>query len=777
MHVRYRFECFKIRVKNAYFQNGLSITLPLELPKGIVSTSATVSFTNGKYNIYGKSISGKDITHMNGSMKSLSYPIVVDERVSGWAISKAAHLDTAKDGINVLGGVAFENSGMIDSEKKKLTINFPDKLLITGNNLHASSLDPYIYVDYTLKDDKGEQVYLDDKGKRVKEKDKKATSTWTVKITNSCYNSKNKDNQYVFLKRGNLPDAHREYYFKSISYTIGSMKNQAKLYNYSGNNSQYSAGNFMGYLAEGVKSGENLYTYTLVEGDIKGSLPVITTTTTISTTPNPSYGIEGVSFSMKELVAGEDVDLQGYVFTTSYPYGNTTRLKNIVIGVILPSGVTIDKDNIDLAYGSKTGVKVDVENVSQKLIENGQTLYIIKADPDAVIGYYNEGLGAISTSGKLYFNVSLSTNSKMNFQTMFAESMFFVTGVKYTNSAGGSYDWASGVDKYDLNENGSTTDRLGRMSFTTTEKCIVNPKPPTLDIDDYVQIEGNGTIEGRDAHIGNINDKVTYNLNIKCVDEGTATEFEYYIPIPKVDSGRDEYLVIGDRDMSFDMNMVEEPQILGSQLYYIEYAVSSSLTLTTARKLSESRWYTLEELRMEDKNLSDVTMLRIKTKENREVKVGDNTTIKVKIQADKSKNAVYKDLRNRWRSSGYYNFETESSIVSGYFRTTGCNADISYESEEVEVISLVGSISKDTGVLMVDNTFPKQINDMKKYKQKQTYTLTEIGTTNVRIIDKDVMVRNQDTMHSDEANEKLAFTITLNNNNGNGNSEGARIWR
>lgn len=814
--IEYTESTIKIKVDNMYFTTQCPVyKIKFTYPDNIVTNQKLLTFLGGKTILYGKSVNGKDYTVIDNNIKELVYASKPEEIVGAFKSDKNVFYkgnNKRKESVSMFGGLYLENYGIVDSCEKTITMDFPEDLLVTTLNLHSDIKSEYIDVTYTLKDEDGNQVYFDNNGNIVKKPNKTTRTEWVYSLKNSNYNKNYLDNVYSRLVRDVLKEEHRNYYFNSVKYTIKTIRASSKMYSYASNHSNSGVGNYYGYLGKNVKAGTNLWTKVSIKSTEESNINdiYIDIRTYITNDNTVPYGIDDVKMSTTSITAGESVTVSGRVFVTAYPYGNNTVLDNIILGVILPKGVSFDKN--DVYSETASGIKDKPKKVYNVDIGNGQKLWIIELDPVLKIGYGTENLQKISDGDTLRFGIKLTTERKMEPTTLFSDKMLRVCGNGVKNASGGSFDWASIVDKYDLNNNKLVTDRIGRMSESYTKECTIMANPPSLTITDSVAVTGNGYNEDNVAYLLDENDIVTYSLNIKSEDDGFASSFEYYIPIPKRSSGRDTYLVSSDKNSSFDMELVEPAQVIGDSIYNIDYTDATGLTYKRARELDEDSWHSLNNKNKSkasytimannngngnsngaegnhygnDKNnngnngnhygnnkdegisdLSEVTMIRLTLKKNK-IEKGNNTTIIVKLRYVGNEFNIYAGQRNKWRSCGYYDYDTGTRVLSGHFCSPGCEAVIQYYWNRKEKISLIATSNKNPNRVNVVGNRLLEDDDGGKYsfpefKNEQKYVIKDIKLNNISLKSKEYMKANQNTMSYDEADKNVAITIALKN--------------
>jgi hypothetical protein len=87
--------------------------------------------------------------------------------------------------------------------------------------------------------------------------------------------------------------------------------------------------------------------------------------------------------------------------------------------------------------------------------------------------------------------MQLNTSYDMNTSTIFAKETLFVAGYQQPNSAGGGINFASTADTYDLNENGSYSDRIAGVSSSNNPSCQIVSQNAMLDVEDCITVTSN----------------------------------------------------------------------------------------------------------------------------------------------------------------------------------------------------------------------------------------------------------------------------------------------
>lgn len=760
---------FTITFEDAWFSSARFPVIPISFPDSLKDSEETsFKFTGGSFKYIADAKNGdKDITFYSRTIDAVTYTNQLEEKVSPYNLSTNV-TQTEKSGeiVNLLGGLTLVNSGTGDSGKKNINIEFDTentgKIKVTTVNILADTLQEYINIKYTMVDENGERVYLDTDGNRVEETDEGAIGEWDYKQKNSYYNKTTINNLNNRLTRKNLPENMQQYYFKTVKYSLQTIKSGTKLYSISSQKATGSAGNFFGYLSSDAISGNKIISKMIVVSENSNISDLETTTSTIITNVNaPSYYLSGVTMSANSIMAGSSVNLQGKISVTQYPYGYINWLKQIIMGVVLPKGVTINERAINIKYAS-TGEEIsNIEVLEPQELEDDNYLWRIKLPEDSCIGYYTENLGAISNGSTITFSIQLDTAITMNTTNLVTNDMVYVAGYKQLNNANGAYNWARRVDIYDLNENGLTNDIVAGIQSTTSVTCQITPQTAALDVSENISINSNGTIlpTGSES-IYSKDDIVTYNLNIGCTSGGQVDEFAYYIPIPKKSASTDKFLVKNDVESRFDFQLQENAVIEGNDIINIEYAFEKGLYYTKVKTLET--WYTEEQILNDDSlKLEDVTMLKL-TMKNGIISNGDSCKISLNLKYAGDYYIKETGFINQWSSCGYYSYLNNGRVLSGDFPTDGVSVNIKANIENIESRDITLTAAKEMTPLEDGNINIYTNKDLGSFLKNHTIIIKNIETYNVNLQTKEYMLNNID-MAGVNANTNFAITVALNN--------------
>ena len=615
-------------------------------------------------------------------------------------------------------------------------------------------------VKYTLVDENGNRVYLDSDGNEVDKNTEGAVGEWTYSLKNAFYNNTTTvSNLRNMFTRNMLPEKHRKYYFKTITYTLKNIKAGIKLFSPSSNATLTSAGNYHGYVSNNAVGNEKIRSrMTVKSSNTDISDMVLSSITTLQTSTNPTYMISNVTMSKDSINAGQSVNVGGRISIVSYPYGNSTWLKGIRLGVILPQEVTVNEEAITMVTEKK--VNITELSVSSKNIGDGHVLWTITLPDDVCIGYAAESLGMLKSGTYIQFNIQLDTSFSMNNSTLFTDSMLVVTGYKQVNSANGSYSWAKKVDTYDLNQNGSTTDIIAGTKSTDVKKCQIVAQPTALDIKDCITIDRQGSItqEGATQTILEKTDIVNYNLDISCLNGGKAEGFLYYIPIPKTTLVKDNFFITDETQEFFDFGLTGPTTITGSDVINFEYTFKSGLTYDQLQNNEE--WYLAEDIEKNSNlNWEDVTYIKLTFKENA-IENGTITRITAKLKYAGDSYESDAGFKSIWQSGGFYTYINNGRLSSGNFPTNGVSVDLNctIDMDEIILTAAKNMIPQNPNNI---NTKTIEESEFPKFKKAQTFMITSVETYNVVLQTKSYINSNID-MPGIDANRTFAISVSMN---------------
>lgn len=760
----------KITVNDAYFTNSTNFSITTSLPDELKTLTGNIPFSNGKATIIAETINGKDdVLFFNKTMTdgSITYTTILEEKVSAPTINATPNIQgKPADVVSRLGGMQLRNTGKGDSGPKTIFYTFDTgntgKIKVTTINIVEDVTQEYIDIEYSLIDDNGNNVYFDDDGNIVSQENS-TRDTWHYSLQNSYCKAKAVNNMRKFLTRKNLEGDHKNYYFKTIKYTIEGIPAGISLYGVSGSSGTTSGGNFFGYTSS-TASARDVIISAIKIIDVNGLVPDINVTskTTITAGEQTSYYLGTATMNETNIEAGSSVTLNGSITLTDYPYGNSSWLRKIVIGAVLPNGVTISGSEAISAQYNKSKVRIEEFDVLAPIdLGDGTSLWKIKFPEEECISTYEETALGETTNGKtMNFSIKLDTDITMNTTVLSTHDMIFVAGIGQTNSANGSYNWARAIDTYDLNENGSTTDYITRIKDKNDQTCQITPKSATIDVSDNISIISNGNIlPVGDNNIYSNNDTVTYNAEIGCSNGGRIDDFEYYIPIPKKTALNDSFLISGDSFKSFDFELKSEATLSGTDVFSFEYCFETGLNYSLAKNVTN--WYTADQINSDETlKWKDVTMIKV-TMSHGIINNGDSSKISVEMKYGGENYLEEAGMTNKWSSGGTYNYWNNGRIVAGDMAANGVQVMLNCK---IDLDEITLTAAKDRTPLDHENVNEVIVNTgLPEFINEQTFTIDNIETYNATLQTKNYIQNNLD-MSSVLANQTFAITTKLNNN-------------
>ena len=757
-----------IDLVNPYWNSGTLVgfvvgPLPEELLEQNINSfifkngtiTTVVNGKNGNNNITYRTCSIPSVEYQKESLEN----VVISSQNKGVTI-----VERPNDAVSILGGIYLENKGTGVSCPKnidlKFDINNTNLIKVTTINIFADTIQEYIDVTYTLVDENGNRVFLDNNGNRVSEGSNEAIGEWVYSLKNTYKNSTKKENLKNTITRGKLPEAHRQYYFKSVNYNLESINEQTRLYAPSSVLTLTAAGNFLGYVDDSSGNNGKTADSKMVVTSLDTGITNLerTVTTTLQNTSTPTYIIDNATINKTKIQAGESFNISGKVVTPSYPYGNSTWLKRITLAVKLPKDITINEQAIVLKNAK--GLLISGSTVTTQDIGNGNILWKIKLPEDICIGRASEDIGTLPSGDTISFDLQLDTSYTMNAVTIFVKDLVTVGAYKQLNNASGSYSWASKADIYDINENGSTTDNIGGIKSSNTSACQIISQTATLEIQDSISVESNGIVseESNVGKIFSVEDTINYNLDIGCFSGGRAEGFVYYIPIPKKTTITDNFLIENSKNGKFELELTEEPIYTGTNIFDLSYVMQDGITYASAP--SVTNWYTAEQINNDDSlNFEDVTMIKLTVKDAA-IKNGDKVriTLKLKYVGESFREEAGKE--NIWHSGGYYRFINSDRESAGNFATEGVSIKLNCEDIELDEITLTaarGMVPTGVGNVNVVNISE---TEFPIFENAHTFEITDVETYNVILKSKDYMLANPD-MPGIDANQNFAITVNM----------------
>lgn len=750
---------------------------------------------------------GRCRTYINGSNTpfydnanyiSLNNKPASDLRVS---VSGDAVVATNNDYVSPLTAIRLSNKGAT-SNRVRIFVDFDtdnpnldtdsnyltdeNYLKVTTMRLLPDTITEYFDVTYSMIDENGDFVWFDSEtGNVVSEGTEGATRFWTHKLKNKYYNI-----SYDFIpishsnlfNRGMLREDHRNYYFSSVDYIVGRINASSSYWQTSALFSfDSSPGTFWGKI--NLTTSDRVYvTSHIYEDDGNGEFILKSSGgqrvkgAVVDSSP---YGIGEYSIDKTLISAGESFSVSGSMKAVSYPYTTlgviNTVDTNLILGYVLPKGVTINSSNCTFTSGSNQ--ILSIKQITYEEISETHNLWKIELVGGHEIGYLTENLTKLDNGRTVNFTVAFNTSLTTAGTTISIADATYMAANTLSNSSAGSFDDWKRVDTYDLNNNGRTDDYIGAVDSQYSSLYIqILSSDSTIDIDDSISMEGSDS--SNDEIVSSVNDEVGYELFINCSAGGTATDFEYYIPIVKKDSIIDNEIIFSNQ---FSMQLLNEVAISNNMIdkgVKVLYTFDSNLTYQLLVNNNEITWY---ESIPSGKTYADVTFIKV-VAENITLENGLISNIQVNVgylfeQSSSDVSLLAGDLSSeelklqefikssgmniQWTSRGFYRYRIGSRSVEGHYSTAVNNLEINYEFDQYEV-SLTASKGDNHSDNIGNDSFT--IDDLTPFYLDQEFTVKSVTTYNVALTTVGAMETNATTLTGDAANRTFAFYIKLDSN-------------
>ena len=729
----------KITLKNLYYSGNFLMSFHLSFPDTIDGTQS-VRFSDGKMTI----------TRDNGVLVSSPITVVMETEVVAdvrkYPTSGSVNTHNLEY-VQRLGTYGLRNHGNGDSGKLTHSLVFDAKetadMHVTTVLIMVDVISEYVRVDYTLVDKDG-VLYTDSNG----------NSSFSINLKNRYYKKKPVSNDmYQMMYRSMLPQEQQEYFFKSVTYSIESVPANTSLYHSGANKAPYCGGTFWGYVDEGAANDGSLCTRATVYDNVAAE-PLFADTiikVELQDTMNVAYGMESPYTDKTVVEAGEAITIGGTIGITRYPYSSNTVLKQVRVGVLLPQGVSINEETV-----TQNGVPVDVTVEKQPTPVDGMYLWVVYFPEGKDYGYYNESLNAIKGGATIPFRMTLQTDLTVASRTIDLKDIVFCAGEKANNSASGSYRYCA-VDEpqgYDLNGTGKVDKVSG---FSASKTFEIKAAPAQLDITAGVRKDDDTSISTT-SQLDHYADYVIYDLNIACVNGGSAEDFYYYIPVPgATELGTD---MIEASPVGLEMQKAAAVTATGTPIELL-YTVDTGLTYAMAK---DAEWLTESQVT----DWSKVTMMKVHLAAGyTDMDNGSKYTISIPFYFAKAGSlgetvtaydyASYAGELIQWVSMGHYYYTNGANVFGGDFATDQATVTLTYTPWEEHIITLTAAQGETpTGK---DASGTAEITVEVPFKNQQIYTIASMNT-------KDVTLVNTTAPISDaRSNTDFGISVAINGGN------------
>ncbi len=748
--------------------NEQFLSYEMTFPKDLEFTGSSMfAFTNGSSELYVmtdeiESLLSKD------TIGSISFSNYYEEKVAVLSGSTfVPYTNTSDTLVSLLGGFLVYNSGTGDSEKKHIDVLFDSAdtgyIKVTTVNIPTDRTQKNLNIKYRLVDDNNTLVCKNSNGEYISDNDICSDYKFSTTIENPNYypnTSVGWNNINIKFYRGLLPSDEQKYYLKELIYDIDKIKARSYLYATYGSRDYYSGGNYYGFINYHDTKNVNVKSKISITGDNVKTLTT-ETTTFLKNVPSTAYSVSNVSINdisnkSVSVIAGNLLSLKGQVNSINYPYGTVPWMNNIVIGLLLPNGISVNEETVNLKTEINNNIKPS--KVEAQDLYNGYKMWKIYVPKDITIGYASERLGTGTDGNYIKFEMQLNTAYYMNQQTIDLKSSVYAAsaqtenGMTLVNDAAGAYDWARQTDTYDLNGDGNTSDSIGGVSPSDATSFEIIPQKALLDISDSINV--NKEDEGDSGHLFSRDDVVNYNLTLNCTHGGSVEDFNYYIPIPKTTSGTDSYLITTLDDI-YNLNLQNEVSIVGDDLYDIYYSTKEGLNINNAKN-NDVVWLTKDEVT----DFTKVTMIKLLQK-NPTIESDSFTTISLKLKYGGNDFNESAGKKITFHSAGNYTYLLNGRETSGLFATPGVTLDINY-TVNLPDITLTAAPNRSPSINGNIISYQTDNTSLPRFIKSQNLSITNVSTYNVTLNTKNYMNSNLN-MEGIYANEMFAVTASLNN--------------
>lgn len=265
------------------------------------------------------------------------------------------------------------------------------------------------------------------------------------------------------------------WFFKQVEYKIPSIPASSNLYCYLCSFQPYSGGSFWGRISGGTAKSKMTLTYTST-GETKyitaNSSPLTTNITNslfVRSANAPAYVMAGSSFNM-------DFVLE----QAGYPYGSTSYTKNPVFYILLPKDISITE--VKYSDPANSSLSVSSSHAIYKtttLSGSPYNIWKITFGSNAGFGLYKNKVDNVykygidyHTDAKRNLSLKLSVSENVSSTSLLLRTLVFVANDGQHSNFQGSYSKWSANDLYDLDNDGSTTDKFASLS--SSDNTTVN---------------------------------------------------------------------------------------------------------------------------------------------------------------------------------------------------------------------------------------------------------------------------------------------------------------
>lgn len=670
-------------------------------------------------------------------------------------VSSAASAPTSNyrrdDAVSFLGTYGLKNaSSSVDSGpliiKQRFDIDNENKIGVTTVNLMSDKNKTPINVKYTLVDENGMLVT-----------DSNGVSEFTISVTNQ------RNGTYkpvTTLNRGMLPTWQQGYYFKSVEYRLETIAAE-DIYAYSDRPQSLVCAGYFGYILDdsamqGVIARSTSQVFDAISGNEMTNL-ARTFSTTLSDVKEASGKLVDSYISSfnkpsipNEITGGDSFELNAFWLPDVDFYGMLPFLDTAYIGVLLPDGMAIDDNALQVTTYDWNARKINVSaTVLDPIPQSGgeENLWIIKVDPSVLVGYTTENLNFITAKQGLGFSIKVLTSAFVKEQQLKWYQRIFVAGDGYIFSENHSAQAYATADIYDLNFNGRTDDYISCFPETYTTYTNVKAVDSSIEISGALGIGGVMQTEGT-VIMTESTDTILNTYSFTNNKGGQVTELNYFVKIPQElenMQGKGKILLSG------------MPSQSDSEFEF----VFADVALTESAAASYTGWKTATEL---GNDFSNVTMVKIKLKSGKVLEnsnVAKTVSLPLKFEGDYAACSGAEFSMNINGSYTYYRAPFSKTI---YLGTEEVKCKLTYKAPTNDGQAIVLTAAEGMAPTSEQGQRIVTVTVSTDFIKTQNYSITQnsINTNNVRLITDNEITANAATMSSNDANSTFGIHVSLN---------------
>ena len=265
----------------------------------------------------------------------------------------------------------------------------------------------------------------------------------------------------------------KQWYLKSIEYTVPKItgsKTSKTLYHASQSAKSRSSAGMIAGRALGAGSHKVSMSY---EGTV---FKTYTVNTTVSSTPTYSAYVASIGTPLgSTIAAGNNFQLDIKVSACEYPYARTSNLVDPVVWIVLPEDVSIIGAQILNGDQVMLDENPQVTRIKSFTKEDGSVAYVYKVNmqsPQLMSTFIAGPTGITNRNATLIFKVLCETDAAMKSSSMMLKDMVWFSDSHGATALGGSYGGYGASDKYDVNNNGKTSEQLSVTNNSTATLVI-----------------------------------------------------------------------------------------------------------------------------------------------------------------------------------------------------------------------------------------------------------------------------------------------------------------